>query len=102
MGRAMTPSAASLAHPASLPSLLAMSEHHDATRAFTITSQDLAVFNPSHAWISTWLVIETLAVFLGLATAAVWLSARDHGLAWVAVVLQGVWFKRLYGVGHEA
>jgi fatty acid desaturase len=79
-----------------------MSERPDTTRTFTITSRDLAGADPRHAWISTWLVIETLVVFLGLGAAAVWLSARDHGLVFVAVVLQGVWFQRLYGVGHEA
>jgi len=81
-----------------------MSEHSDATRTFAIESHDLAGSHPSHSWISTWLVTESLVICVGLGVTAAWLSAEPRGaaMAWVLVVLQGVWFQRLYGVGHEA
>lgn len=81
-----------------------MPEQTSAPRTFAVTSQDLAGANPSHAWISAWLVTESLAICVGLGVGAAWLSTHPRGMvgAWVLVVLQGLWFQRLYGVGHEA
>ncbi len=57
-----------------------------------------------HAWISTWLVTETMLICGGLGLGAAWAATLPGGRpwAWALVVLQGLWFQRLYGVGHEA
>lgn len=60
--------------------------------------------SPAHDQISLRLVAETLAVHVALAAASAW--AMHHELRawlWPPVLLAlGLWFDRLYTVGHEA
>ncbi|GAB2787551.1 hypothetical protein GCM10027275_35440 [Rhabdobacter roseus] len=55
-------------------------------------------------YINTYLLIETIGLFLVLSTCSVYLNAI--GLAWYfhlpLLLLQGFWFYRLYILGHEA
>lgn len=53
---------------------------------------------------AVFMLAETAAVTLGWATLTAWALGVGAGSGWLALlgVLQGVWFQRLYCVGHEA
>lgn len=60
--------------------------------------------SPAHGWISTGLLVETVAIYLALVGAAVWAAEVQAGL-WLRVPLTlalGLWLDRIYAVGHEA
>lgn len=61
----------------------------------------------THTKITTYLIVETIVVFIILSWLAYYLFRQEWGgwqwVAYVPVLLfQGLWFDRLYIVGHEA
>ncbi|GAB3175738.1 fatty acid desaturase family protein [Telluribacter humicola] len=60
--------------------------------------------NPPKKYINTYLLVETIGVFLALSACSVYLGMS--GVRWYfqlpLFLLQGLWFYRLYILGHEA
>lgn len=67
------------------------------------TSKNKLGHDSSHWWRTSFMLIETVLILIGLSALTIWSQQESiYSLLGLCIFLQGSWFQRIYCVGHES